>query len=914
MPDIADTFTTNQVAIRMIQERPIVTDYPVNSPEAAIRMVNDLIKDWDRECFLIANLQNNLQVINLSLVSIGALNEAMAHPREIMKSAILSNASSMMLFHLHPSFLSAEQNKTISIQPSAEDIALTDRMQQIGSMLGIPLLDHIIISPNELYYSFHENQTLPVPKLHFEHDLDHYNFAEKAAESKAAEKKTPYKSNTSTLQKNIEETTKKLEEGIVNFMSSGNFQDYLKVMSRFHTYSYSNSILIALQRPTATLLQGYQGWKKNFNRQVRTGEKAIKIFAPAPVKSKREKEVLDPNTGQPVIGADGKPLTETVEVKIPHFKVVSVFDVGQTDGDPLPELDIKNLSADVADYEKLFEAIKRTAKVPIAFEDIQNGSNGYFHLTENRIAIKAGLSQAHTLKTAIHELTHSRLDKIDPTRTDAEKKDRSTKEVIAESCAFVVSEHFGLDTSDYSFGYVATWSANRELPELKASLQTIRNESAALINEIEAHLEEIELVQSLASEQELEGGIAPDPRSEIEILAAEIAAISREYDPYEYTDSVEDPESFAIEIAGYLKSGNTEELKSWLSSISEDQEEFTAEVTDLLTRIDALEQSKNMELSGPEITISFYVAECMEYPDLGELHENLSLDEALQIYDQIPAERMHGIKGIGFELKGAGDYEGKFPLMQGEKMQTALIQMVPFYRDNPLVQQAVTDLSQKMESRAMEPKSMNVVADAPNRYNSTQAKQPTSTKETPTQTGPVTSYKNIPVYKESLITARFKGESDLYRADFEATKLCATDFNKSYERAYSDRNVPQFLTDMTDKYGIDRVKAVLASTVQLSLKDGRYTEPIKKEALKVTIPDSHSNPDHDRRQSYRISCHPVTINVAFREVLKMEKAQEKESQAPKRTSILAKLKSNQATIAANSKKSPQVTHDKPQRS
>ena len=471
-----------------------------------------------------------------------------------------------------------------------------------------------------------------------------------------------------------------------------------------------------------------------------------------------------------------------------------------------------------------------------------------------------------------------------------------------------------MDTSDYSFGYVATWSANRELPELKASLQTIRNESAAMIHEIEAHLEEIELEQSLASEQELEGDIAPEPRSEIEILAAEIAAISSEYDPYEYTDSVDDPESFAMEIAGYLESGNTEELKSWLSSISEDQEEFTAEVTDLLTRIDALEKSKNMELSGPEITISFYVAECMEYPDLGELHENLSLDEALQIYDQIPAERMHGIKGIGFELHGSGDYDSKFPLMQGDKMQTTLIQMVPFYRDNPLVQQAVTDLSQKMESRSMEPKVMNVVADAPKRYNTAQVKEQTPVKFSPTQPVPVTSYKNIPVYKENLITARSKGESDLYRADFEATRLCAADFNKSYEKAYSDRNVPQFLTDMSDKYGIDRVKVVLASTVQLALKDGRYTEPIKKEALKITIPDSHPNPDHDRRQSYRVSCHPVTVNVAFREVLKMEKAQEKSSQAPKKTSILAKLKSNQATIAANSKKQPQVTHNKPQRS
>ena len=295
------------------------------------------------------------------------------------------------------------------------------------------------------------------------------------------------------LQK-IKEATEQLEAGIKDFFSSGNFQEYLNVMSRFHTYSYSNSIMIAMQKPDATLLAGYSGWQKKFERHVKPGEHGIKIFAPAPVKVQIERERKDPDTNLPELDENGDPVMETVEIKTPKFKVVTVFDVSQTDGKPLPELGIDELTGNVENYEQFFEALNRTSTVPISFEAMDGEANGYYSPSEKRIAIREGMSEVQTIKTTIHELAHSRLHDFDRSKpVDMEqRKDRNTKEVEAESIAYVVCQHFDIDTSDYSFGYVATWSANRELPELKASLQTIRDAAASLITEIEKNFSEIQ--------------------------------------------------------------------------------------------------------------------------------------------------------------------------------------------------------------------------------------------------------------------------------------------------------------------------------------------------------------------------------------------------------------------------------------
>ena len=259
-------------------------------------------------------------------------------------------------------------------------------------------------------------------------------------------------------------------------------------------------------------MAGFSGWQKNFDRHVKAGERGIRIFAPAPVKTKVEREKKDPDTKLPVLDENGDPVMETVEIKTPRFKIVTVFDVSQTDGKPLPSLGVDELTGNVEQFSQFFEALKRTSTVPIGFKELHDGSNGYYSPAEKRIAIREGMSEVQTVKTAIHELAHSRLHDFDRTKPPAEaekRKDRNTREVEAESVAYVVCQHFGIDTSDYSFGYVATWSANRELPELKASLQTIRDAASSLIDEIQENLASLQKEQTFAQDTLEETAVKP---------------------------------------------------------------------------------------------------------------------------------------------------------------------------------------------------------------------------------------------------------------------------------------------------------------------------------------------------------------------------------------------------------------------
>lgn len=570
-------------------------------------------------------------------------------------------------------------------------------------------------------------------------------------------------------QQKIKEATERLEAGIKDFFTNGSYQEYLKVMSRFHNYSYSNSVMIALQKPDATLLAGYSGWQKNFERHVLPGEHGIRIFAPAPVKTKIEQEKKDPETKLPVLDENGDPVMETVEIKTPRFKVVTVFDVSQTDGKPLPELDINELNGSVQDFQKMFEAIVRSSDVPVELEDIEGEAKGYFSTLENKIVIQKDMSEAQTIKTALHELAHSRLHKINTTLPPGKQpvtKDRNTKEVEAESVAYVVCQHFNIDTSDYSFGYVATWSENRELPELKSSLDTIRKASAGIINDLESHLAEIEITRDIEidhaelptegpekpifSEEQIKSltfdrykkqleensipqidsyladfdqlyvegqldNLKPDPSTFIqdtpEHLASAINTFIESYDPYM---SKESPDI----ITENIKTGNIGYLQEWLKSISSEEPDFHQQAQQLLKRIsslspntetipeirsidihqlavdidrychdydtyeyrDAIDDSDTFipklehDLSSPhrinsvkaylqemidesndpesikdafklldrmaklpaDPTITFYTAECMEFPTLGELHEHLTLKKALTYYELIP--------------------------------------------------------------------------------------------------------------------------------------------------------------------------------------------------------------------------------------------------------------------------------------
>ena len=295
----------------------------------------------------------------------------------------------------------------------------------------------------------------------------------------------------------LKEITDRLEQGIAELFDSERYREYLKVMSKFHNYSFRNTVLIAMQKPDASLVAGFSAWKNNFGRNVMKGQKGIKIIAPSPYKIKQEMQKIDPHTQKPIIGKDGKPVTEEKEVKIPAYKVVSVFDVSQTEGKELPDIAVDELTGDVDRYKDFFAALEKTSPVPIAFENIGGGSHGYYHLEDKRIAINEGMSELQTLKTAIHEIAHAKLHDIDlnAPKDEQPRVDRRTREVEAESVAYTVCQHYGLDTSDYSFGYVAGWSSGRELSELKSSLETIRSAAAEIINSIDANFAELQKAQ-----------------------------------------------------------------------------------------------------------------------------------------------------------------------------------------------------------------------------------------------------------------------------------------------------------------------------------------------------------------------------------------------------------------------------------
>lgn len=488
-------YTLDKVAIRMVKEPPLYSETPVRSPDDAVRLMAEMLKGYDREVFCIVNFRNDMTPINMNIVSMGTLNASLVHPREILKSPILSNAAHVMAFHNHP---------TGSLTPSQEDIQTTDRLQKLFDLAGIPLLDHIIIGNGNRYYSFRENQTLPLSENRFATSPEQIHFSPvpgmmvaegTAVPGKAAESKGKSESRADR----IKAITDKLEAGIAALFQSETYKAYLSTMSKFHNYSLNNTLLIAMQKPDATLVAGYQAWQKQHQRHVRKGEKGIQIIAPSPYKAKKEREVLDPTTGRPKLDAQGKPVKETVEVEYPAFRVATVFDVSQTEGKELPSLGVDELSGKVDGYSRLLTALKDICPVPIGFEQIESGAKGYYHTTEQRIALQEGMSEMQTVKTLIHEMAHQKLHSHEKEKPREERLTAQSKEVEAESVAYTVCQHFGIDTSDYSFGYIAGWSSGKETAELKESLGKIRDAASELITDIEAKLAEMEKAPELAA-------------------------------------------------------------------------------------------------------------------------------------------------------------------------------------------------------------------------------------------------------------------------------------------------------------------------------------------------------------------------------------------------------------------------------
>ena len=503
-----------------------------SAPEGKpLELPEDLIKaaSVDELNFLAAQLQK------LDAVELAELNAAMQSPAKMQTiGQLLDYAENTDCFVL----INAKDNRSLGeyylndsglfVVPDPWKPAIdTDRL---GSFIANEeqgtFTDYgYILRTSDEWQRVHEGQ--PVPE---EYRVMAYPASEilreeskvqpeAAAPAKSPQPVTPILLNGQNSAERMKEITDRLETGIQELFESERYKAYLTTMSKFHSYSFNNTLLIAMQG--GQLVAGYNKWRDNFHRNVKKGEKAIKILAPAPFKAKKEVQKLDAQ-GRPVMGKDGKPVTEVQEIQVPAFKIVSVFDVSQTEGEPLPSIGVEELTGSVERYGEFFKALEQTSPVPIGFEDIPGGSHGYYHLTEKRIAIQEGMSELQTLKTAIHEIAHSKLHAIDPEAPAIEQADRPdsrTREVQAESVAYAVCQHYGLDTSDYSFGYVAGWSSGKDLKELKASLETIRATAHELITTIDGHLAQLQ--KERQAQQEQQAAEQPDPDSVFSKLSPE---------------------------------------------------------------------------------------------------------------------------------------------------------------------------------------------------------------------------------------------------------------------------------------------------------------------------------------------------------------------------------------------------------
>ena len=606
--------------------------------------------------------------------------------------------------------------------------------------------------------------------------------------------------------KDMDSIMQNLETGIAELFTSERYQEYLKTMSKFHNYSFNNTLLIAMQRPDATLVTGYRNWQ-SMGRQVKKGEKGITIIAPAPIKRKKEQTVLDQDQ-KPVIGPDGKPKTEEVEITLPCFKAITVFDIEQTTGEPIQTLAPEILTAAVEDFDLFLQAIREISPVPIRFDAIEGSANGYYHNLNKEIVIKKDMSQSQTLKTAIHETAHARLHDREIMESQGIEKDRLTKEVEAESVAYCVCSAFELDTSEYSFPYIAGWSSGKEMRELKASMDVIRKTAGEMIDEL---IEKIEMMLEQKQEKllaaveaagyrfvkeesnpqhlqfipdgthRMQGHLFAKSWNEVERW---VEAIIEKGDPIqkERVERVIYPERFEqsfeemmftrkecrlsiyhldengsgkdqlfVGMEDLQKKGITvtaDEYRCVYSSLylpnedmnviysifnddpPADYKAHSLSVSDVVIMnqngdmkayfvdrfgfqelTDFVEERKKIlgmendiqkrDILEQTSCISFYAAECSEFPVLGEVHHDLNLPDALEAYEKIPAERMNGLKSVGFNLQEGSDYDGMMDLMVAGRSQREILDSIPFYKENKLVQEALKRVEQYIEEKSL---------------------------------------------------------------------------------------------------------------------------------------------------------------------------------------------------------------------
>ena len=654
---------------------------------------------------------------------------------------------------------------------------------------------------------------------------------DKTSENDVAE---PPKTFTKSKDK-VKEITDKLESGIKELFEGEKFKEYLDTMSKFHNYSFNNTMLIAMQKPDATLVAGFNSWKNKFERSVNKGEKGIQIFAPAPYKIKKEQTKLDPDTDLPVLGKDGKPIKEEVEVTIPAFKVVSVFDVSQTSGKELPTLGADELSGNVKDYEKFFNAVREASPVPIKFAEIDGTAKGFYHHEDKSITIKENMSEVQTIKTAIHEIAHAKLHDRDLKKSDVDKpKDRSTEEVEAESIAYTVCQHFGIDTSDYSFAYVASWGSGKDTPELKSSLETIRSTASELITAISDKylgLEKDKTQEQTADKSEKSNIIGNTAYADIE---------DKQYLRLKSSTAEKVAEKLTEQNIPFSGRINGDKTTLTISKANIDSyKAIIAEVTGKAKETPTQEQPKaEPEQKAPKPKKNNIIGNTA-YTDIPDKsYAKLGTEKALAVANILDKQ--------GVKFSGRTD---------GDKTTLTISKA-----DMPKYKEALASVNKALSAQKTEEKSAE------------------QTEE------------RSKLYTQSFDYAQEHGEVKEFQASHKDNMSCLWDIKATAEIYAIEGRLNDFLKDLTEKYGTERPLYVLSRTIQ-EVDDMRFSPEAKQIADKFEYPDKDSV--HSFTHLYVTDIKPSVIDDMVYKLNEMQQGLEK---APEIQEYTGKLPDSKITI------------------
>lgn len=658
-------------------------------------------------------------------------------------------------------------------------------------------------------------------------------------------------------QDKTKEITDKLEKGIMELFEGDKFKEYLNTMSKFHNYSFNNTMLIALQKPDASLVAGFNSWKNKFERSVNKGEKGIQIFAPAPYTIKKEQEKLDPDTKLPVLDENGKPEIDEVEIKIPAFKVVSVFDVSQTSGKELPTLGADELQGEVKDYEKFFDTLKEISPVPIQFKPIDGTAKGFLSHTDKSITINEGMSEVQTIKTTVHEIAHAKLHDRDLKKSDIDKpKDRNTEEVEAESIAYTVCQHFGIDTSDYSFGYVAAWGSGKELPELKSSLETIRSTASELINQISDKLLGLEKAQEQIAEKPEKSNIIGN------------TAFS----------SIEDKQYFR------LKSSTAEKVAEYLTDnnipfsgrINGDKTTITVSEKNVPDYKNAVAEAMGKDKAEPKREQS--QAETKKPDIIGNTPYKVISDKSFVKLSTEKALAVASIldeQGVKFSGKTDGDkttltiskadmdsYKSAVKSLEQDKIADSFpepkvsVEYHPHFEDKFILKEVSTGgtlhtgtrediidfCKEKLAARVIIPQ-LEIMLDKAE------------------SDRPKIKHFDIPLYKNDYTIANEKNEIQLYRDSHKENCSCSKAIDKAIANNYNDNRLDtkSALESVMQKYPLERIAHVTATRVVASDWDGRFSEKTKDWAKNEC--SRLSEMFMKKTLDYHLNEHPGLVNL-----------------------------------------------------